>query len=460
MRSFWGAGIAGFAHEWELYGENVLIDLQETLEEGRDVEALRPEAERIAKMPRGPEKEEAADVLFYQLREAPMREDYPYEEPSDLPSILKARPKDQPHLEKPAADAVLEDKLLGAWRGRVCGCLLGKPIEGMYQEQILRIARAEDNEPIRTYLGGDPEALRKAGIDEGSIRRLAVCYRPGSMPADDDTNYTVMACKEILGRFGSGFTPEDVAKVWLYSQPVTAYCTAERAAVKNFVDAIAPPDSAVYKNPFREWIGAQIRGDYFGYIHPGDPASAAEMAFRDASISHVKNGIYGEMLFAAAIAAAAVLEDPEEILLAGLSQIPEKSRLYKDVLQVIAWYREGLSAGEVMERIRSIWNEKDPHHWCHTDSNAMIVAACFLYGGLDYTRTVGIAVSFGFDTDCNAATVGSLVGMVRGSRAIDETWTSAVADTVQTALLGWNTVRIPDLVQDTIETIKKLESGQ
>ena len=204
----------------------------------------------------------------------------------------------------------------------------------------------------------------------------------------------------------------------------------------------------------------RCRADYFGYIHPGDPASAAEMAFRDASISHVKNGIYGEMLFAAAIAAAAALEDPEEILLAGLSQIPEKSRLYKDVQQVIAWYHAGLSADDVMERIRSIWNEKDPHHWCHTNSNAMIVAACFLYGELDYTKTVGMAVSYGFDTDCNTATVGSLVGMVRGSRAIDEAWTSAVADTIQTALLGWNTVRIPDLVKDTVETIKKLERGQ
>ena len=53
-------------------------------------------------------------------------------------------------------------------------------------------------------------------------------------------------------------------------------------------------------------LGALIRADGFGYACAGDPRKAAELAYRDAYLTHRRNGIYGEMLFAAAIAAAAI----------------------------------------------------------------------------------------------------------------------------------------------------------
>ena len=174
------------------------------------------------------------------------------------------------------------------------------------------------------------------------------------------------------------------------------------------------------KNPAREWIGAQIRGDYYGYINPGDPETAADMAWRDASISHIKNGIYGEMFVSAMLAAAAVTDNIEEIILSGLSQIPNTSRLYEAIMQIINNYKNNVSAEQCFKEIHKKYDEYNGHDWCHTISNASIVTASLLYGGGDLGKSICMAVQTGFDTDCNGATVGSIIGMITGFEKIGQ----------------------------------------
>ena len=438
-----------FAHDWEIYGENLKTEFQQCLEEGKDVEKYRALVEAADALPhRSPERERVADELFELFLNAPERPDYPYVEPSDYEGILAARPADRRAYQAPQKDDALRDKLAGAWLGRICGCLLGKPVEGMRTPDLEKLGKADGNWPISRYFGDHMDDIAK--VFPHKVSYLKACYKPGFMPPDDDTNYTVMAAKRIIEGHGRDFTPDDVAHVWLSSQPMSAYCTAERVAYMNFVNAITPPKSAIYKNPFREWIGAQIRADYFGYINPGDPETAASMAWRDASISHVKNGIYGEMFIAAAIAAAACTDDPIEILLAGLDQIPEKCRLTEDVKNVIAWFTSGVSKEEVFQKIHTQWDEYSQHDWCHTNSNAMIVAAALLFGGLDYGRSITMAVETGFDTDCNGATVGSIVGMVRGRSAVGSDWADAVNDTCDTTITGCGMYSLTELTDITM----------
>jgi ADP-ribosylglycohydrolase len=199
--------------------------------------------------------------------------------------------------------------------------------------------------------------------------------------------------------------------------------------------------SASYRNVYREWIGAQIRADFFGYANPGNPEKAAEMAWRDASISHVKNGIYGEMWVAAMLAAATVTDDIKRIVEAGLAEVPAASRLADRISDVIAWKRDGVGSERAIDRIHEQFDEYNEHHWCHTISNAMIVTVGLLYGELDFERSIGIAVSVAFDTDCNDVTVGSIVGLIRGAGLTDK-WTAPLNETIKS---GW-TVRLGEAV--------------
>ena len=440
-------------HEWDLYAKQLHTEWRQSVEEGLDIAQYRALFDSVIAMPLDEKKEQMSELLYRIVNEAPVREDYAYSEPSDLPSILAARNTAlQPVANAPIPEA-LADRVRGAWYGRVIGCLLGKPVEGMRTNELWPLLEGSGNKPMHRYiLSTDVTEEQKNNF---RFRLAGRCFADtvDAAPVDDDTNYTVLY-QMIIEKYGRDFTPYDVARMWVSKQSKNAYCTAERVAFLNFVNGYLPPDSAVYKNPYREWVGAQIRGDYFGYINPGDPVTAADMAWRDASVSHIKNGIYGEMFVSAAIACAAVTDDVEQILLGGLSQIPTTSRLYAAVMNVIAQYKQGVSAEAFFADLHRRWDEHNVHDWCHTISNAEIVSAAMLWSEGDFNRAICMAVEVGFDTDCNGATVGSILGMRGGMRVIENRWLEPLHGKLQTSIFGVDTVEIESLVERTMKHIE------
>ena len=301
-------------HEWEAYYSQLMTEYEQSIEEGKDIEARKGLFEQVSLLSPSKEKEQIADILFRMVLNAPQRSDYPYKEPSSLAEIKALRHNfglnfnDIPHEEK------LRNKIFGAWFGRICGCLLGKTVEGIRTNELIPLLMQTGNYPMHRYILSSD--MNDEIYSKYSYNLSSRCFadKVNCMPTDDDTNYTVLASM-IIDRSGRSFTPSDVACAWVELQPKNAYCTAERVAFRNFIAGFFPPDSAEFKNPYREWIGAQIRADYYGYINPGNPEEAADMAWRDGSISHVKNGIYGEMFVAAMLACAAVSDDIEIVVL-------------------------------------------------------------------------------------------------------------------------------------------------
>ena len=437
-------------HDWEFYSSNLLTEYQQSIEEGLDIEAYKDVFSAVSRLPKDERKKELGDILFDVVISAKQKESYPYMEPSDLETIRNLR---TPYSYKKNNTMKLENKIHGAWMGRVCGCLLGKTVEGIRTDELIPFLKETGNYPMHRYILHND--LDKVNLNKYKFGFHSRCYADtaNGMPVDDDTNYTVLY-QEVIEKYGRDFTPFDVSRAGLAYQPKDAYCTAERVAFCNFVKGYEPPESAIYKNPYREWIGAQIRGDYFGYINPGNPALAAEMAWRDASISHTKNGIYGEMFVAAMLAVAAETNNIKDIILGGLAEIPHTSRLYKEIISVLHGFEDGVSQSECFKVIHKKYDEHSAHDWCHTISNAIIVAASLLYGQGDYGKSICIAVEAGFDTDCNGATVGSVLGMANGIESIPDCWTKPINDTLHTSIFGVNTVKISDRVKLTLEHIK------
>lgn len=425
-------------------------------QEGRDLSSVEEEFDRLLSVDLDdPRNRASTEALLDRTITLPLKPDYPFHEPSDLEDIRAARPLNRPSLPSLSlTDAALEDKVYGAWTGRCIGCLLGKPVEGWRRPRMWDYLKELGRWPLSDFFYfhlTTPEMRARLQIRDNP----SFAEHITAMPEDDDTNYTTTGLA-ILQRYGPNFTPENVAEFWMGHIPILHTFTAERVAYRNLVNGISPPCSASFRNPFREWIGAQIRADFWGYAAAGNPERAAEFAWRDACISHVKNGIYGEMWAAAMMAAAFVTDNIRTILAAGLGQIPAKCRLAEAVESIIEWQDVGVDYDTAVYRLHEFWNEERGHDWCHAISNAMAVTIGLLYGEGDYARTICRAVQPCFDTDCNGATTGSILGIIHGRKALPGKWADIIQDTLTTGVAGYHCVQLADITRQSLQVIEKV----
>ena len=376
------------------------------------------------------------------------------DEPDDLQAIRKARPDGPRVLPYDLTSDQLYDKMLGAWLGRSAGCMLGIPVEGKNRELVRQWAeKLKQPYPLTEYFKDYP------GSSYTHYSEPADNFVKGKIDhvgPDDDLAYTVLGLL-ILEDYGIDFTPEDVGKAWLKYLPMA--CTAEKVALDNLKAGLQPPKTAIKHNPYCEWIGADIRSDPWGYCAPGLPEKAAEFAWRDARVSHLRNGIYGEMFFSAAIAAAFVEDDIRQVLNIALSEIPARSRMAKTVKQTMKWCHQD---GDWSATHNRVINQYAGMSNVHTLNNAALTIMGLLYGEGDFEKTISLTVMGGLDTDCTGATAGSIAGTMIGAKKLPKKWINPFNDKLTTYIIGHEKHKISQLAKRcckiAAQTRKRVES--
>jgi ADP-ribosylglycohydrolase len=368
-------------------------------------------------------------------------------------------------LSAPATPAargpVAFDRVHGAWLGRAAGCLLGKPVEKIPREGIEEIARATGNWPLTGYFTarGLPDEVATRWPWNRRSAPTSLVENIDGMPEDDDLNFPLLAL-DLLETHGSALTTDDVATAWLASLPAGRVFTAERAAYRNILDARPVPETATYRNPFREWIGALIRTDVYGWAHPGDVRSSAATAWVDARLSHTRNGLYGAMWAAALCSAALVSDTPAAVLDAADGVVPPASRLARAIAfgrelgsELAAERRDAVAALDVLHA------EFAGMHWVHTLNNAALIA-CAIEGSRGrYDSAITLAVAGGWDTDSAGATVGSVLGALVGASGIDPAWTDPLHDRLATSMPGGDHRSLRALAERTAALPARMETS-
>jgi ADP-ribosylglycohydrolase len=361
-------------------------------------------------------------------------------EPNGLRAIRKLRPRGPRRIWASFDRREYLDRLEGAMMGRFAGCTLGAPVEFWPVEKMRDLARENgDNFPPTDYWSYAPEPYRlRYGI---SPREAYTRGKMNGVPVDDDIAYTLLGLL-VVEEFGPRFSVAENGKAWRKHLPYA--CTAEKVALANLNRGVPAARAGEKDNPYCEWIGADIRSDPWGYMAPGYPEFAADMAYRDAYLSHRRNGVYGEMYFSAAIAAAFAVDDPVEALRLGLTEIPRDCATARGVrwaLKVAPRIRNYKQARAAVER------KFKGMHRVHTINNACLTIWGITIGKKNLSRVIGETVAMGMDNDCTAATAGSIVGAVVGRRGVERKWTRKFNNTVRSYFKTVKKFRIDSLLK-------------
>ena len=79
------------------------------------------------------------------------------------------------------------------------------------------------------------------------------------------------------------------------------------------------------------------------------------MAYRDAYISHRRNGIYGEMYFSAVISAALEVDNTIDALKIGLEEIPKDCLLARDIRWALEAGKDIKNLMDAHEAVKERW---------------------------------------------------------------------------------------------------------
>ncbi|MBT3374279.1 MAG: ADP-ribosylglycohydrolase family protein [Lentisphaerae bacterium] len=382
----------------------------------------------------------ALQAALSEIESLPVDEALARKEPSGLAEIQTLRPAGPRRLWDALDTVRYAERVEGALLGRFAGCTLGAPVEFWPIDKMASWAtEIGDAFPPVDYWSEIPERHQ---LRYGKSRRDA--YTRGGMdgvPVDDDVTYTLLGLL-ILEDYGPDFSVADVGAAWLKYLPMA--CTAEAVALANLRKGIPAEEAGSIDNPYCEWIGADIRSDPWGYLAPGWPERAAELAWRDAFLSHRRNGIYGEMFFAAAISAAFAVDDPIEALEIGLTEIPADcatARAVRWALDTASEITDYKIARETVDR------EFAGMSGVHTINNACLTIWGLTIGRRDFTKVISETVAMGLDNDCTAATAGSLCGAIVGAAGIPQHWTTSFNGKVLTYMNDQPEFAIGEAVQ-------------
>lgn len=260
---------------------------------------------------------------------------------------------------------------------------------------------------------------------EGDTSTREISYYdpvPTKMLPNDDLDLQVVNLETLL-RTGLPVSRFNVGEIWTHHIEDSAP-DEYGVAISNYNIGLRAPLSGQYRNKFYAGMGSSIRSELWACLAPANPDLAAAFAKEDACTDHTKDGIYAEMFLSAIESAAFTESDIAKLIEIGISFVGKDSKLYRAFTDTQAEWEKTHDVFAVREYIL----QKYPSdNWTDVTINISFVLLSLLASENNFDKAICTATSLGYDTDCTAATVGSIFGIIAPD-SIDEKWTKPIGD--------------------------------
>ncbi len=317
---------------------------------------------------------------------------------------MRAGIVDKPEPRSVSDDAFAERTYAGVL-GKLIGVYLGRAVEGWSYANI----RKRFGE-IEYYV--NEQVNWPLIVPDDDISGTFLFYR-----ALEDNDFPSKITAETIGNTWLNYIVEDKTVLWWgglgRSTEHTAYLR-----LKAGVPAPTSGSIALNSRAMAEAIGAEIFIDTWALSNPAEPERAAAMARAAASVSHDGVAVEAAVLLASMQSQAFVERNIDRLLDLGCSMVTDDS-----LLRVVGEVREQCARATDWRSVRRWLGDNHGYSRypgnCPMIPNHALLLAAFILGGDDFQQGLKIAVSSGWDTDCNAGNLGCLNGIRLGLTALE-----------------------------------------
>src|SRR5512133_323086 len=290
------------------------------------------------------------------------------------------------------APDVLKDKIAGGWAGKLIGVTYGAPTEFRAQGKI-----------FTDSIKWKPSDIK------------------GSMWQDDI--YVQLTFLMSMDKYGMDAPAKKFQE--MFARAGYPLWHANMQARKNWNDSIFAPLSGTPEyNIHADDIDFQIEADYIGFMSPGMPNTALDIADKIGRIMNYGDGVYGGIFVAALYAEAFFESDIPVIINKALQCLPGESDYARTIQDVIVLHEEYPDDWQMAwQELENKWGDVDicgAGITFNIDAklNGAYIVMGLLYGNGDPLKTLEISTRCGQDSDCNPSNALAVLGVIKGLKGL------------------------------------------